>query len=266
MRRRLLTTTVLVGVASVLLVVPARSVAVAPSIDAQWVTDVMPSDATLNAEINPNGLLTYYELQIDTTGNFKFFQNTSCPLKHAPMICLQVIVPGDPLPPGLVQPPESTLAAGFGAQHVSVNMASISATLQPETTYYYRAIAANGFELVEGPTQTFATPSGEDLPKEGESGAPETPVIDEGPGPVGDPSHDNEMAEPNGASPANSAPSALQGGASPSPLRKAKRCQRRKARQRGGASSPIGPKRQLPRPKRCSRPARASVASSTASR
>lgn len=129
-----------------------------PMIERQWVSGVTSTDATLNAEIDSNGLRTYYELQIDTTGNFRFDQNSSCPLAEAPMWCLAVIVVGDPLPPGLVQPPEFVLPASGGVELVSVRMADIGATLQPGTTYHYRAIAANGEVLVEGPEQTFTTP------------------------------------------------------------------------------------------------------------
>ena len=124
----------------------------------QWVSGITKSDATLHAEINGNDLPTHYELQIDTTGNFRFYQTSSCPLSAAPMICLTVIVPGDPLPPGLVQPPEFTMPASHDSQQVNVNMAEIGATLQPGTTYFYRAIATNGRGLVEGPTETFTTP------------------------------------------------------------------------------------------------------------
>lgn len=147
------------GTVSAALAIPAGALAVPPTIDRQWVSGVTSSDATLYAEINPNGLQTHYELQIDTTGSFKFAQTSSCPLSLAPMWCLAVMVPGDPLPPGLVQPPEFILPAGTTSQQVSVNMASIGATLQPGTTYHYRAIAANGEVLVEGPEQTFTTSS-----------------------------------------------------------------------------------------------------------
>ncbi|MGB7587254.1 MAG: hypothetical protein WBM00_00940, partial [Solirubrobacterales bacterium] len=128
-----------------------------PSIDREWVTGVTSSNATLNAEINPHGLLTKYKLQIDTTGHFKFDQNDSCALHPPGIVCAQIVISGEPLPPGLVEPPESTLAAGFEDQHVSVNLASIGATLQPITTYHYRAIAANSKGFVAGPDQTFTT-------------------------------------------------------------------------------------------------------------
>lgn len=143
----------------------AGASAASPTIERQWVTGVTTNNATLRAAINPNGEQTYYELQIDTTGNFRFFQNTSCPIGIAPMLCLQVIEPGDPLPPGLVQPPEFALAPGGGGQSVSVSLGAIGATLQPETTYHYRVIAAHGMgPVVEGPDQTFVTPPATSAP------------------------------------------------------------------------------------------------------
>jgi len=162
----------IVGALCVLTTFTGIASAAAPSIDSQSVTNVSVNNATLNADINPNGLLTKYKLQIDTTGNFKFFQTESCPL-HPPGIgCAQVIVPGDPLPPGLVQPPEFTLPAGTESQHVSVNLASIGATLQPNTTYHFRAIAANANGFTFGPDQTFTTPA-EEEPLRPETGSPE---------------------------------------------------------------------------------------------
>jgi hypothetical protein len=137
----------------------ASATAIPPTVGSQWVSGVTPTDATLNAEINPNGLLTKYKLQLDTTGRFRFFQSDSCPLHPPGVGCAQVIVGGDPLGSGLVQPVEYSLSAGFESQHVSVNMGDIGALLQLDTTYYYRAIAANGFGFVYGPTQTFVTPS-----------------------------------------------------------------------------------------------------------
>jgi hypothetical protein len=139
---------------------PAAGAALAapPTIGVQWVTGITPIDATLNAEINPNGLLTGYKLQIDTTGNFAFFQTDSCLLHTQGVMCAEVVVDGDPLPPGLVQPEEARLPAGSETQNVSVTLSSIGATLQPGTTYHYRAVAANGLEIVRGPHQTFTTP------------------------------------------------------------------------------------------------------------
>lgn len=131
-----------------------------PTIDRQWVTDVTASNATLHAEINPNGLETHYELQIDTTGSFSFFQEDSCPLHPPGIACAAGVIPGDPLPPGLVQPLELTVPAGHDSQQVSVALGSIGATLEPETIYRYRTIAANGAVLREGPAQAFTTSAG----------------------------------------------------------------------------------------------------------
>lgn len=161
MRAKLLAPVISAGLALALLAMPVGTAAAAPpSIDSESVSGVTPTNATLEAEIDPNGLLTKYKLQIDTTGHFKFDQNDSCALHPPGIFCAQVLISGEPLPAGLVEPPESSIPAGYGDQPVSVDLSSIGATLQPGTTYHYRAIAANGITVVEGPDQTFTTPSG----------------------------------------------------------------------------------------------------------
>lgn len=168
------------AIATVALAAPSAATAAPPTIENQWVSDITSTDATLNATINPNGLLTKYKLQIDTTGNFDFFQTDGCPLHPPGIVCTAAIVPGEPLPPGLIEPPESSLPAAYGGQHVSVNLASIGATLQPDTTYHFRAIAANGFPIVEGPDLTFTTlVAEEEEPAEEEPGAGEGPPTEE---------------------------------------------------------------------------------------
>jgi hypothetical protein len=160
-------------------------VASPPSIISESVSNVSSTDATLEAQVNPNGLLTVYELQIDTTGNFKFFQTSSCPLNVPGMGCATEVVNGDPLAPGLVQPPEYSLPAADGPQRVSVNMATIGAVLQPGTTYHYRAIAANGDQTVTGPDQTFTTPSPDTTPPgqppDSSVGQPSLPAVNPAP-------------------------------------------------------------------------------------
>jgi hypothetical protein len=138
---------------------PPPSAAEPPTILSQSASNVTTTDVTLEAEIDPNGRDTVYELQIDTTGNFSFYQTSSCALNVPGVGCTTEVVPGDPLAPGLVQPPEYTLPASDEPQQVSLNMAGIGTVLQPGTTYHYRAIAANGEQIVEGPDQTFTTPS-----------------------------------------------------------------------------------------------------------
>jgi hypothetical protein len=145
-----------------------------PSIEGESVSNVSSTDATLEAQINPSGFETAYELQIDTTGNFKFFQTSGCPLNVPEMGCTTEVRSGDPLAPGLVQPPEYILPASDAPQHVSVNMAAIGATLQPGTTYHYRALAANRTGYAYGPDQTFTTlsPDSSDSPDATPPGQP----------------------------------------------------------------------------------------------
>lgn len=135
--------------------IPAGAAATPPTIESEWVTDVTQHNAVLHAEINPNGSLTKYKLQFDESGAFQFYQ-PDCGVLHVPgyAYCMHV-VPGDER----TEPPEGSIPAGNDAVEVSANLASIGATLQPNTTYHYRAIAANGELVVEGPDQTFTTSS-----------------------------------------------------------------------------------------------------------
>ena len=148
-----------------------------PTIESESVSHITEHDAILSARIDPNGLATAYKLQIDTTGNFKFDQSDSCVLHPPGIACAQVVIEGEPLPEGLVEPPEGSIPAGYETQQVSVDLASIGATLQPDTTYHYRAIAANDASVVEGPDQTFTTPPGTQEPSiESESVSHITPT------------------------------------------------------------------------------------------
>ncbi len=137
------------------------------SIDSVWVSNVTETDATLNAKIDPNGLYTAYEFQIDTNARYDYTQH-GCPLSIPGRASCQLIVVGKPLPPGLVEPkPESIPAGVFGDQTVGVEMASIGATLRPETTYHYRVMASNGEEGGGGGVsldQTFTTLSAPSSP------------------------------------------------------------------------------------------------------
>ena len=71
-----------------------------------------------------------------------------------------MIVDGEPLPAGLVEPKPQYIPAGSGEESVSLDLASIGATLQPDTTYHYRVTASNGGQGAQGPDQTFTTPCG----------------------------------------------------------------------------------------------------------
>jgi hypothetical protein len=86
-----------------------------------------------------------------------------------------VVIVGEPLPPGLVEPQPASVPAGSSAQAVSLDLASIGATLQPDTTYHFRVIAADTSDgkTVHGADQTFTTPEAgvRPLPFQAPSGA-----------------------------------------------------------------------------------------------
>jgi hypothetical protein len=156
-----------------------KALAQPPSIDGESVSQVTPNDATLEAQIDPNGAYTGYEFQIDVDGSYDFTQPV-CPFLLPGVAQCESIDVGQPLPEGLAEPPPSYLAAELEEESVSLDLASIGATLQPATTYHYRVLAANSGETVVGPDQTFTTAAAPSLPAAGSSespAAPQPPVI-----------------------------------------------------------------------------------------
>jgi hypothetical protein len=141
-----------------------------PSIDGESATNVTEHDVTLGAQINPGGAYTAYEFQIDTTGDY-LFPKRACPLPLPGSPVCDPLGGDETLPPGLVEPSPEYIAADSGEASVSLDLASIGATLQPATTYHYRVIAFNGDgQNVDGTDQTFTTPPGSGKPSiEGES-------------------------------------------------------------------------------------------------
>ncbi len=130
----------------------------APVIESESATNITSTSATLGAVIDPNGLETGYEFQIDTIGSYNYTQPVCPQLLPAEITCDSII--DGPEPP-VREPQPQQIAAGLGGQAVSLDLASIGTTLQPGTTYHYRVIAANaGSPTVQGPDQTFTTPPG----------------------------------------------------------------------------------------------------------
>lgn len=129
-----------------------------PTIESESATNITSTDATLNAKIDTGGLYTGYWFQIDTNSSYDFTQ-LSCPFEFpGDAQCASILV-GEPLPAGLVEPEPEYIPAGSGDQTVSLDLASIRATLRPDTTYHYRVIASTGGSAtVQGPDQTFTTP------------------------------------------------------------------------------------------------------------
>ncbi len=86
-----------------------------PSLDGQSVTGVGQTGATLEAQINPNNEQTHY-----------YFESSTSPSLSS----------GVTVTPAL---PGATIASAYGDRTVSQQLSS----LQPDTTYYYRAVAEN---------------------------------------------------------------------------------------------------------------------------
>jgi hypothetical protein len=126
-----------------------------PSIDGESVSDVTEHDATLEAQIDSNGLHAGYEFQIDTNSSYNFTQ-AACPFAFPGAQC-ELIFEGEPLPAGLVEPVPEYIPAASGGRSVSLDLASTGSILQPAATYHYRVIASNGSESVQGADQTFTT-------------------------------------------------------------------------------------------------------------
>ncbi len=128
-----------------------------PSIESESASNVTEHDATLEATINPNGLYAGYEFQLYTidNGEYNFIQNCPFDIPGYEWCAEYVKTP----PPGLVESQPQYIPAGSGDQSVSLDLASIGATLEPGSTYHYRVLTANTHEIVQGPVQEFTTPS-----------------------------------------------------------------------------------------------------------
>lgn len=128
-----------------------------PSVESESASGVTEHDATLKATINTHDVYTGYWFQIDTNSSYNFTQ-ADCPFEFPGRVECESITDGEPLPAGLVEPHPEYIPAGSGDQTVSLDLASIGASLQPGTTYHYRVIASSGEGIVKGPDQTFPTP------------------------------------------------------------------------------------------------------------
>jgi hypothetical protein len=130
-----------------------------PSIEGEGTSKVTATSATLQATINTSGLYTGYWFQIDTNSSYDFTQ-ANCPFEFPDNGECESITVGEQLPAGLVEPEPQYIPAGSGSGTlVSLDLSSIGATLQPDTTYHFRVLAADGGSpTVRGPDETFTTP------------------------------------------------------------------------------------------------------------
>ena len=111
----------------------------APAIDSESVSNLTPTDATLEAQINTEGLETTYTFY----------------LQEAPL-CLDFgceIAEHEP-----IALPAGRLLGSFVAQNVSVDLNSAGVTLLPGADYRYWVTATNAAGPTRGQTQRFVAP------------------------------------------------------------------------------------------------------------
>jgi hypothetical protein len=157
----------LVGAGALLAFVPAVALATAPEVLAESVSNVTATDATINAVIEdkaaPHGALYQFQLVANPS---EYQPEFDCPPEwERSSLCLKMPERGEhsgTLPVGVTK-------AGLPEQLVSQDVAKAKdvGSLQPNTTYHYRVIAASDiFEedfynweppIVYGPDQTFTT-------------------------------------------------------------------------------------------------------------
>jgi hypothetical protein len=119
---------------------PASALAAgSPSIESEAASHLTPTGATLEAQVDPDGLGTEYQFRV-----------VADPCEANPTNCE---IEPDPLYP----PTPSTIAAGSGAQPASVNLHDAGLTLEPGQEYHYAVVATNTEGTVTGPDQTFTT-------------------------------------------------------------------------------------------------------------
>jgi hypothetical protein len=123
-----------------------------PSIESVSVSNITPTDATLEATLNSEGLETSYEFQLLWH---------LCPPGTEPLGC-EAMIQGVPLPSG-------KLFGSFVGQSISLELNSVGVSLHPHAEYDYRVVAGNAagsaqeppshaYGSAEGGWQTLITP------------------------------------------------------------------------------------------------------------
>jgi hypothetical protein len=112
-----------------------------PSIEAESVSHITPTDATLEAQIDTEGLETTY---------YFFFQKIAACTDAGPPCLIQY------LPAAL---PSGKLLGSFVGQRVSLDLNSAGVTLKPGAEYRYLVAATNSAGTSEGQLLDFTTPS-----------------------------------------------------------------------------------------------------------
>ena len=167
-----------VGATLAFAVLPAAALAgPLPTIESESASHVSPADATLEAQIDVEGLEhgAYYQFQV-VKNTSEYLPELACP---EPSVQLDghdgCGIPG----PGSGRPTPGALPIGFipsdtmepaKSASVSLDLAAGGMTLQPGTTYHYRVLAVARVQSEDtvdwvgppaaGPDQTFTTPTG----------------------------------------------------------------------------------------------------------
>lgn len=124
----------------------AAAAADPPTIANESVSNLTPTDAILEAEINPQSMErgAWYQFQL-ATSPAGFAPEFTCPTEGFPAhssLCLTV-----PSQPGAL--PLRWLPPGTEAEPVSLDLASAGRDPQPGVTYYWRVIAAGAVQTVD---------------------------------------------------------------------------------------------------------------------
>jgi hypothetical protein len=113
-----------------------------PSIESESVSSITSTDATLEAQIDTEGLETSYRFTL---------QPQPCS-EHGVVYCELVAEP--------ISLPRGTLLGSFVGQSVSLDLNSAGVHLSPGEEYSYSVIATSVAGSADGPSQTFEAPSG----------------------------------------------------------------------------------------------------------
>jgi len=169
-----------------------------PAVEGEGVSQVSPSDAVLEAVIDPGNLEAgaYYQFQLVANPS-EYWPEVTCPEQdpEAPEIqCLGPYGTIDGPPPEADirrRPgdlPTVRLAGGAEGVPVTLRLSTIGRTLQPGTTYHYRVLVVEAASSVDsivweppptyGADQTFTTPL---LLAGGGGGLPEPPATSPAP-------------------------------------------------------------------------------------
>jgi hypothetical protein len=125
----------------------------APMIESESVSHITQTDATLEAQINTEGLETTYEFQL--------FERWWC----------EQLTPGCYPPISVFPLPTGKLLGSHVGQSVSLDLNSAGVTLSPGHNFYeYSVTATSAAGTTQGHPQTFITPSGTQPPNVQTSG------------------------------------------------------------------------------------------------